>query len=146
MVWKSFDFQAFQPTSWNIRNFFRKGFVFFLCPESYFMKYMKFFRVFIPWNIRRFHFLKYRKSFFIWKNVRNFFGVSVSWNIRHFLILELESSIFLKYKKFPWHWFFLFFELWLKSAVFHFRKYNKSFLLRKYKKYFNLRARKFVAA
>ena len=37
---------------------------------------------------------------------------------------------------------FLFFELGLKTAGFHYRKYKKSFLLRKYNKLFNVRVRK----
>ena len=57
-----------------------------------------------------------------------------------------------RYDKFFWGFRFLkyerfsrggFFELGLKSAGFHFRKYMKSFLLRKYKNFFNIRARKF---
>ena len=87
--------------------------------------------------------LKYQKKFQLWtqkflflkyKKYKNFF----------------RGFRFLKYKIFLRVYFF--FELGLKSAGFHFRKYKKNFLLRNYKKsfllreyknLFNIRARKF---
>ena len=50
----------------------------------------------------------------------------------------------MKCKKFSGRGFLLFFELGVKSAGFHLRKYKKSFPLRKFKIFFNIRARKFL--
>ena len=84
---------------WNsiIRNGFEQAFLFifkykelfksvfffhFLSSESYFLKYKKFFRVSVSWNIRKFRFLDYKwfsqgfrflkKPSFFWENIRNF--------------------------------------------------------------------------
>ena len=147
-VLKSF-FKFFGITNFSkYKNFFRVffllllfffGFFFhFLSSEYYFLKYKKFFRVFVSWI---------SKSSVSW-NIRNFIGVFVFQNIRkaffrenirHFLILVLESFIsqnirkyknffrvdfrnvrkaFLrKYQKFSQSEFFLFFELGLKGAL-----------------------------
>ena len=95
------------------------------------------FRVLLKFFIlraRKFYFLKYKSSIFpnirkafFWENIRSFLRVYVSWSIIKFSPDEL----------------FFFFELGLKSAWFHFRKYKKSFLLEKYKNFFNIRVRKF---
>ena len=125
-------FQALQVPSWNISSFLKlearkfnfpkyKYFseCFFSRLESSFLKYKKFFR--------RFHFPKYKKSFF-WENTRIFLilGIesSIYQNIRNFLILDLESSIPWNF----WRWIFFsflifyflfiyFFELGLKSGL-----------------------------
>ena len=47
----------------NIGNFLRVGFFYFAYSQSYFLKYMKFSRVFVSWNIRKSHFLKYKEFF-----------------------------------------------------------------------------------
>ena len=79
-VYKSFLSLRLQSSvSWNIRNFSERFFFYFSRSESSLLKY------FIL-RAGKFHFLKYKKSFF-WEN------------IRIFLILGLESSIFLKYKE-----------------------------------------------
>ena len=96
------------------------------------------FWIYLLWNIRNFRFWNMknffgvsmfrniRKASFL-ENIRNFSGVLVSWSIKNFL----KGG------------FLLFFELGLKSAEFHFRKYKKSYLLRQYKNIFNVRARNF---
>ena len=47
----------------NIGNFLRVSFFYFACSQSYFLKYMKFSRVFVSWNIRKSRFLKYKEFF-----------------------------------------------------------------------------------
>ena len=88
------------------------------------------FWIYLLWNIRNFRFWNMknffgvsmfrniRKASFL-ENIRNFSGVLVSWSIKNFL----KGG------------FLLFFELGLKSAEFHFRKYKKNFLSRKYNKF-----------
>ena len=97
----------------------------FLSLKSYFLKYKKFFRVAVSWNIRKFCFLKHKKSFLLRKYNKFFRG---------FYFLKYKKSF--PHEKFPWGGFFNFFELRLKSAGFHFQKSKKNFLLRKYKKFF----------
>ena len=82
----------------------------------------------ISWNVRKFlsvGFSIFRaliitswniRIVFFWKKYKSFFRVFISWSIRNFPGVD----------------YFLFFELGLKSAGFHFQKYNKSFLLRKW--------------
>ena len=88
------------------------------------------FWIYLLWNIRNFRF---------W-NMKNFFGVSMFRNIRKASFLEnirnfsrvlVSWSIKIFFKG----GFLLFFELGLKSAEFHFRKYKKNFLSRKYNKF-----------
>ena len=57
---RNFDFPKY-------KKFFQSVFFFlhFSSTESYFLKYKKFFRASVSWNIRKFHFLKY-KDFFFW--------------------------------------------------------------------------------
>ena len=105
-------------------------------------------------SLSLFWWFRWRKFWWRKLNIRKFQTFLVpSWNIRNVLSLGLKSSIFQNIRKFclfP-QANFLFFKLWLKSAVFHFCKYKKCFL-RKYKKSFsweniricfNIRARKF---
>ena len=78
--------------------------------KSYFLKYRKFLRVFVSWNIR------------------SFFGVFVSWNMRKAFFWEekwtfLEVSLFSSIKRFSWDGFFL--VLWVWKV--HFLKYKKLF-------------------
>ena len=95
--------------------------------ESYFLKYKKFFRASVPWNVRRFRFLKYKEFFqgFSFLNYNNFFRgfcflkyeLSFEKIQEIFLTLELESSIFPEYKKFSRGGLFLFLKLALKNAL-----------------------------
>ena len=72
------------------------GFFSFFGLGKLFLKYNKFFRVSVSWNIRK---------DFCWENIRNF------------LILELDSSISREYKNFFERGFFLFFELGLNKCA-----------------------------
>ena len=91
------------------------GSLYFKSSESYFLKYNKFFRMSVSWNLRKFHSLKYKEFFFFlgwgggggffswnirtvffWENIRDFFGASVSRSIGNFFELGLKSSI-------PWN-------------------------------------------
>ena len=102
--------------SWNIRNFS----FFFLraCLESYLLKLFNL-------GAQKFHFLKYKKSFFFWQNMRKFFPnirKTFFWdNIRNFL-----EQVFLgkNIRNF----------LILEAVKFHFRKYQKNLFGRKFKR------------
>ena len=147
-----FDFQALQVLSWNIisflslevessisqniRNILRVDSIHLLSTEIYFLKYKQFFFLWGDFSFlkgkefffRAFCFPKYKKYFrFLFLTRKKFF------------VLTKYKKFLTKYKKFPWGGFVLFFKLGLKSAVFHFRKYKKSFLLRKYKNLFQSR-------
>ena len=54
----------------NIRNILRVFFFLFFWLENSLLKYKRFFRVSVSWNIRKFRFLKY-KEFFVVSNSRN---------------------------------------------------------------------------
>ena len=75
--------------SWNV-SFFSGFFLNFLSPDSYFLKYKKFFRVFVSWNIM------------------NFFGVFVFLNIRK----AISRNVRMDFVRMD---FFLLLELGLKS-------------------------------
>ena len=75
----------------NIKKDLKLGSFYFSIFESYFLKYKKFFKVSVSWNITKFCFLKYKEYFFRvfrFRNIR-----------KAFLILELKSSISQNIKK-----------------------------------------------
>ena len=73
------------------KKFFEGGIFHFLCLESNFLKYKRFFRVPVFWNIR--------KAFF-WENIRNFLTFvpesSISWNIKKYKNFFYFSTLGLK--------------------------------------------------
>ena len=75
----------------------------FLSLKSYFLKYKKFFRVAVSWNIRKFCFLKHKKSFphekFPWGGFFNFFELRLKSAGFHFQKSK-KNFLLRKYKKF----------------------------------------------
>ena len=112
--WEIFVFKALQVLSWNIRNFLslglkgsipqnirhflRVGSFYFSSWESYFLKYKKFFRVSISYNIRKFCFLKYNKYFqgfpFL-KYKKSFLLIKY----KKFLNIRAKKFLFMKHEK-----------------------------------------------
>ena len=100
--------------------------------ERYFLKYKKFFRFSISWNIRNFRFLKYQEVLgvllfpkynkrFLLRKFKKLFGSFRFLKLtaaESFLILELESPFSWGIRNFLGVDFFLFFELGLKSTLF----------------------------
>ena len=97
------------------KKFLRVASFYFLGSQSYFLKYKKFFRVSVYWNIRKFRFLKYRKIFqgFHFPKYKKSFLLRKSKKI---LNIRVRKLIFPEYKKFS-QVVFLFFELDLKSVL-----------------------------